>query len=425
MRKNVLLAALVVVLILSMTACAPKAQGPVALRFWTHQNPTFEAAFQAGIDAYQAAHPNVTITMETFEYSTYIQTLQTSMPAKEEADILAMFGTWVCGYADRLASAPDNVMTVSQAQDLFYAAPVGGYICDGKLYGMPQEFNIEYGGVLVNKAMFEAAGRTYPPAWTSMDDVLADGAALVQTDASGVMTVAGFDFISSDPVVFSFLAGILQRGGDYWNADKTGLTFNTPEAKAQLEWMVGVVDAGIVDPVLFNDSTNWVGTAFFSGQTAMGYIGPWAVSMGTSDYPDFGEFGYFVLPPTSGTDPIFAADSGWGLSVSPNSANQDVAWDFVKFLTADPANAMQWNITSSTIPAIPANAQSAELANALPWITEELTQLEYGRYMGYMPDRDAVCYQIIYPHILNALQGVETVDEALAAIDAEANATFQ
>ncbi len=45
--------------------------------------------------------------------------------------------------------------------------------------------------------------------------------------------------------------------------------------------------------------------------------------------------------------------------------------------------------------------------------------------MGSMPDRDLVMYEIIYPHILNCLQGVETVDQALQAIDTEANSTFK
>jgi len=442
MRRKVLLSLLVLALALGLVACGPPATeapappaeetevteeaaaGPVALRLWVHQNPTFEEGYQALVDAYQAEHPDVTITMETFEYDTYIQTLQTAMPAGEEADILQMFGTWVCGYAERLAPVPADVMTVEEARGFYYSAPIEGYICDGTLYGLPQEFNIEYGGVLVNKAMYEEAGLTYPPQWETLDDVLRDGQALTKVE-DDVMTVAGFDFVSSDPIDFMFLAGILQRGGDYWNADHTGFTFNTPEAKETLEWMLSAVqDYGVVDPVLFNDDTNWVGDAFFSGQAAIAYIGPWAVSMGLTDFPDFGEFGYFVLPHV-GDEPIFAADSGWGLAVSPNSPHQDVAWDFVKFVAANKENALQWNITSSTIPAIPENAESTELAEALPWITEELAQLPYGRYLGTMPDRDLVMYEIIYPHILNVLQGLETVDDALEAIDAEANATFE
>ncbi len=94
-------------------------------------------------------------------------------------------------------------MTLDQAQKLFYAAPIGGYVVDGKLYGLPQEFNCEYGGVLVNKTMYEKAGLTYPPEWKTMDDVLADGKALTQRDSAGVMTVAGFDFNASDPASFS------------------------------------------------------------------------------------------------------------------------------------------------------------------------------------------------------------------------------
>jgi len=435
MKKHVLPGVLAVLLTLSLAACGPAATdapapaeeetGAVSLRMWAHQNPTFNEGYEALIDAYQAENPNVTITLETFEYDTYIQTLATAMPAGEEADILQLFGTWTSAYAERLAPAPDDVVTLAEAEDLYYAAPIGGFIVDGVLYGLPQEFNIEYGGVLVNKTMYEEAGLTYPPKWKTMDDVLEDAQALVQVDDAGMMTVSGFHFASSDAAVFSFLAGIRQRGGDYWNADHTGFIFNTAEAKETLEWMVSAIEEwGVSDPVLFEDAENWVGDAFFEGRVAIGYIGPWAISMGVFDFPDFeDEWDYFTLPPIEG-DPVFVADSGWGLVVSPNSEHQDVAWDFAKFVAANTDNALQWNITSSTLPAIPEVAEADELAEAMPFIVGELTQLPYGNYLGSMPDRDLVVYEIVYPHILNALQGVETVDEALEMMDAEANATF-
>jgi multiple sugar transport system substrate-binding protein len=293
------------------------------------------------------------------------------------------------------------------------------------LYGFPQEFNCEYGGVLVNKTMFEAAGLTFPPQWKTMDDVVADGVKLAKSDESGMMSVAGFHFSSADPIAFSFLAGILQRGGSYWNADHTGFTFNTPQAKAQLEWMVNAVNSGAVDPLVFNDETNFVIDAFFSNMTAIGYIGAWAIAEGQANFPDFAdEWDYVYLPPTQG-DPVFVADSGWGLTVSPNSENQEVAWDFIKFVTTDPKNALDWNLASGTIPAMPEVANSAEIASQEPWVAKALEILPYGQYLGNMPDRDLVMYEIIYPHILEALQGVTTVDEALETIDTEANSTFQ
>ena len=439
MSKRILLSGLVVLLVLSLAACGPTAteapapveeevaeEEAVSLRMWAHQNDAFNMGYEALIEAYEGANPNVDITLETFEYDLYIQTLATAMPAGEEADVLQLFGTWTSEYAERLLPVPDHVMTVSQAEDLYYAAPIGGFVVDGVLYGLPQEFNCEYGGVLVNKTCYENAGLTYPPEWATMDDVLSDAQAMVQVDDAGMMTVSGFHFASSDAAVFSFLAGIRQHGGDYWNADMTGFTFNTPEAAATLEWMVSAIeDWGVSDPVLFEDAENWVGDAFFEGRVGIGYIGTWAIAEGKVGYPDFeDEWDYFFLPPMEG-DPAFVADSGWGLVVSPNSEHPAEAWDFAKFVAADVDNALQWNIASGTIPAIPEVAESDDIAKEMPWVAKALAILPYGSYLGSMPDRDLVVYEIVYPHVLSVLQGLETVDEALQMMDDEANATFE
>jgi multiple sugar transport system substrate-binding protein len=429
MRKNILF--VLVILALLLTACGAKTGGTidenekVTLRLWSHASTSFNAGYDALIAAYQAEHPNVTIQRESFDYELYLQTLQTAMPAGEEADILQLFGTWTSQYYERLASVPEKVITVAEAEKTFYAAPIGGFIVDGKLYGFPQEFNCEYGGVLVNKTMFAAAGIPFPPAWKTMDDVLADAMKMVKNDDTGMMSVAGFHFTSADPISASFLAGIKQRGGDYWNADRTGFTFDTPEAKAQVEWMVNAVKMGVVDPVVFNDSTNFVIDAFFTNKVAIGYIGAWAIAEGRANYPDFtDEWDYIYLPPIQGKG-VFVADSGWGLTVSPNSKHQDVAWDFAKFATTVPANALQFNIASGTIPALPDVAKSPEIAKEMPWVAKALDILPNGEYLGNMPDRDLVMYEIIYPRILEVLQGVATVDDTLKTIDTEANSTFK
>jgi multiple sugar transport system substrate-binding protein len=425
MKKVLFSLALVVVLLLNACGGAGSKNEKKVVRMWVHTNNSFIAGYNALIDAYEAAHPDVDIQLENFDYDLYLQTLQTAMPTGEEADIIQLFGTWTSQYYERLAPVPASVMTIDEAKQTFYAAPIGGFIVNDVLYGMPQEFNCEYGGVLVNQTKYEAAGLTYPPQWKSMDDVVADAMVMTQKDSSGMMSTTGFHFTNADPIAFSFLAGILQRGGDYWNADHTGFTFNTPEAHAQVQWMLDAVNAGVVDPLVFNDGTNPVIDSFFQGKAAIGYIGSWAIAEGQTNFPDFADkWDYFILPSIQG-DPVFAADSGWGLTVSPNSKHQDIAWDFVKFVTADAANATKWNIASGTIPAMPAVAQSAEIAAAEPWVPKMLVMLPYGQYLGNMPDRDLVMYEIIYPHILNVLQGVETVDQALTAIDTEANSTFK
>lgn len=404
----------------------PAEEEKVELRFWMHQNPAFINGNEELIRRFQAEHPNVTVKLESFEYDLFIQTLQTAMPAGTEADVIEMFGTWVCAYADggRLAEMPADAMSRSEAEKLFFAAPLEGYDCSGKLYGLPHEFNIENGAALVNPALFEAAGVAYPPDWgNDMTKFLADAEKLTQFDGE-VMSVAGYHSVTGDGLAFALLAGILQRGGEYWKPDGSGLQLNTPEARETLEWMKSLVEKHkVVDPFLFNDDSNWVGDAFFSGQTAIGFVGPWAAAEGLTEYPDMA-FDYVAIP-WVGDTPYFAADSGWGKVVSVNSEHKELAFEFVKFATSVADSAKTWNVASGTIPALKSVAEDPTLLNELPWIAADLPLLQYGRYIGPLPDRDLFWYDIVYPHILGVLQDTEGVDEALEAINTESNAMFE
>ncbi len=427
LKRTVVLVTLVVLVLAGTNVLVPgaAAQDQIKLRLWAHQQATFNDPLQALIDAYTAEHPNVSIEMETFEYNLYLQTLQTAMPAGDEADIIELFGSWVCSYADRLAPMPEAA-AASFDRGTFFQATLDGYICDDTLYGLPFEFNMEYGAVLVNKALFEAAGLNYPPAWKNWDELISDAKALTQVK-DGQMTVAGFHFTNQDAIAFMFLAGILQRGGNFWNEDHTAFNFDTEEARATLEFMQQLVDDGVVDPVLFNDSANWSGSAFFTNQSAIALIGSWAAAL-VVDYPDFGEFDYVPLP-SFGDTPVFAADSGWGLVTSKNSKYAEAAWDFVQFATGKADNALLFNTASGTIPALKELVDNedykAQLLEANPALGAVLPQLAYGTYIGEMPDRDLVFYSIIYPNVLDMLQGVQSVDDALAFIDEDANATFE
>jgi len=395
------------------------------VRVWTHQNNAFNDGLQALAEAYMAENPDVTIEFETFDYDTYIQTLQTALPAGTEADILQMFGTWTCSYSDNLMPVPDGVMGLADAQAAFFAAPIDGYTCDDTLYGFPQEFNIEYGATLVNTGIAEEVGAA-TGGWADWDAFRAD--ALKMTDnQGGAILRTGYNFTGSDGLSYSFLSMLLENGGNYLNEDGTAYTLDTPEARKGMELMMSFVDDGVIDPVLFNDESNWVGDSFFEETSAMGLVGPWVVAEYAGDYPDVADKTiYSQLPPINGSQE-FVADSGWGLTVSNSTQVADAAWDFIGFVTLNAENALQWNVASGTLPALKANTEGAakdSLIADYPYFEPFLPLLDKGHYVGHLPDRDLLFYDIIYPHVLNYLQGVESMDEALAAMDKEANESF-
>ena len=399
--------------------------GPVTLTMWAHRSKSFNKALEDTADAYEALHPNVTIKLETFAYDDYIQTLQTALPAGNEADLLHMFGTWTCTYADFLQPVPADVQSLDDARGTFYPGPLGGYVCGDALYGFPQESNVEYGAVLVNTKMAAEAG-TSTTGWDTWDDFVADAVNLTVVQ-DGVITRAGYHFTAGDGLAHSFLSLILQAGGNYMNKDGTAFTFATPEGEAALTQLKAIVDAGAVDPVLFNDESNWVGDCYFTELCAMGLVGPWAVADYEADYPEVAaNTVYAKLPPLEDSE-AFVADSGWGLTVSKASPNAAVAWDFAKFAALDTEQAKQWNLTSGTLPALTANAEGAakdELIAAFPHFETWFDVLPNAQFVGQLPDRDKLYYDIIYNHGLGALRGDESIPEALQAMETEANETF-
>ena len=146
MRRSWSFITLLVVLTMFLTQCAapaapaePAAQTgeeaaagseaaagePIELRLWQHQNPSFLAANEEIVKRFEAVHPGVTVKIETILYDDYLQTLQTSMAAGTEADIMELFGSWVCSFSDRLAELPETVMTYNEAQEKLFKAPTG------------------------------------------------------------------------------------------------------------------------------------------------------------------------------------------------------------------------------------------------------------------------------------------------------------
>jgi multiple sugar transport system substrate-binding protein len=419
----------VLVASLLLAACGGKSVSggeKVTIRFWSHQNDAFNEGYQALADEYTKQHANIQIQFETFDYDTYIQTLQTALPAGTEADIMQMFGSWVCSYAEggNLAEMPSRIISIANAKEQVFGAPLGGYLCDDKLYGIPQEFNIEYGAVLVNTTLAEEQGITVD-GWSSWDEFISDAKKLAIVQ-DGVMTRAGFNFTGSDGIATMFHSLYLQYGGQYL-VDGT-YHVNTPEGGKTLELMKRLVDEGLDDPILFNDEQNWVGDSYFEETSAIGLVGPWVVPEYGTDYPEVAEATQYVLLPSVGATPVFAAASGWGLVVSKNSKVQDAAWDFINFITLDPQNATSWNLASGTLPALIDNAtgkNADSLVAEFPFFKPFLGILQYGQFEGKFPDRDFVWYEVTYPRVLNFLQGNATLEDTLATIENEVQGSFK
>jgi len=174
-------------LIVILCLCSLMSHGSAQeLSVWMHQNLIMQDALEELANSYMEENEGVIISFESFSYDSYLQSLQTALPSNNEADIMQLFGSWVCSFDSHLATVPKELITVEQAREDFFESSIAGYICEDELYGIPQESNIEFGAVLINGLHLNQAGLATPQ-WPTWDAVRKSARALTQRQNNYVL----------------------------------------------------------------------------------------------------------------------------------------------------------------------------------------------------------------------------------------------
>jgi multiple sugar transport system substrate-binding protein len=429
------------------TMVTPPDNTPVTISFWRHDNLSYRQADDDAFAAYTAAHPNVTITSATNPWATYTMALDAELKRNQFTyDLVLMPPAVVCGYADNLADVPADVVSLSDAQNTFFSPPLEGATCGGKLKGLPVEYNLEYGGVVVNMDKYHAKFPGKTPGWATWADFIADAKALAEFDpVTKKPCVNGLDIDPDwpEPTRHILLSQILQRGGKYWADDNKALfNFDTQQARDSLTEMVkwATVD-GVLSPSLMPDKNTFFSVRLVRGAvgygcstdgsqplSAMAYAGTWAVKDALSNVlpGTTVHLEYYPLPPMFGTEHKFVQNAGFAFAVPKTSKNQKVAWDIVKSIALSPETMRKWTATASTLPALRVNGTPEALASD-PLLTrvQPVLASSGGIWMGYIPA--AATAPVLGAMVSNyyaAIKGEKTIEKALQDMQDAANAAI-
>lgn len=387
-------------------------EGKLNVSWWTHNNPAFVAANIEMIERFQAENPDINIVYQYFPYEIFISKLQAGYNAGNVADIQQMFGTWVTQYASFGLLDPVPANLSEGFADRFYEAATGAYGFNGQYFGMPKEFNLENGCMLVNPAVMEEIGVTETPA--TWQDLVDTAVKATTYDDQGRITRAGFQFTDNDSITFLFLANILQQGATYWADDGVHVNFQTDAAAKAWQDEVELVTVHHVD-----DETSYAGDRylwFFQGNAAMSMRGPWVIPVGEEGFPGL-TFDYVNMPPYAGTENLFAAESGWGevVNAAAPAENKEAAWRFIDFM-AQPDNLRDWNLATYTLPPLKDLQNDAAILEAAPLLQAAFNVLPYGRWVGPVQNRDRF-WQAIHDGFTAAVLG--QLDAPAALLQAE------
>ena len=420
--KKLALIILSLVMLTSLVGCSGSDASDsetIKLTFWGHQNEAWNESYRQIGESFMAENPGIEITFEFFPYDQFESKVQTSLISKEGgADIYEMWGGWGVDFASTgaLAKMPDTM-----AKDVIehvYPSTIGALMYEGNLYGLPLEFNIENGGLLVNKQLLKDNNVNVPTTWNELVSV---GSKLSKVEG-GIMTQKGFDFVNWDSVPYLFLSMILSTGGEYLDANGK-FTLQTPQAKAALQELYDMV---VVDKV--TDLEGLVGGGdlegfqqLFAGRNALVPRGPWVISEGVGSFGlEYGVDFDYVEMPWFGDKVAFAAETGWALSVNGSSAQQEAAYKFLEYFYQD-EQLLAHNVAAAQIPAKISVAQDPELLELMPFAKPLVGILDDARFIGYF-NTDQFKEAVNNMFVDLVMGTIPSVDEALSSLEKHLNA---
>ncbi len=368
----------------SVTACGKKSAGGAnELTLWTHNDEdSWNQSYQGIVDAYMADHPGVKITIEAFPYDEYESKVQTALMSKEGgADIYELWGGWGVDYAPSgaLAKLPEDMEKTVRSE--CFENTYGALESNGALYGIPMEYNIECGGLIVNNNVMADAGASIPTSW---DDLKAQ-AVKGTTEENGTVTIKGFDFVNWDGVMYLWTSMILSQGSNYLNSDGT-FNVTSPEAKKAWEELAKMVtDDKVTTLAGLDDGSDIEGyQELYAGQVMMVPRGPWCIAEGQNDFGlEYGKDYSYVEMPFYSNEKKFATETGWSMGVSSgiSEEKQKLAFDFLNYFFSDDV-IMSHNLACGQIPAKKEVAKSPEYVEKFPYAKPLIGILDGGQFIG-------------------------------------------
>ena len=380
---------------------------------------------KAMIAEFKAANPDIEVEYEIIPNMEFATKMLTSMGTGTGPDVINMDDNQMRsiyiprGLVQEVDPAGLGFASLEELQAEYIPGAFEGATVDGKVYGLPSEFNVT--AFAINTAAFEEAGldpATPPKTWEEVGEM---GQKLVVKDGD-TLTRRGFDFLYLHAGWYHNQLGtlMLQTGGQIVAEDGTTVTVADPEAVAALQiWYDMVYKYKIADPNVASREATVPYQDFLDGKVAMTLMNPWGMGLVTEETVGLREVRGGAAaagePGCRGT-PLYAYY--WAVnSQTTDEAVKKAACKFVGFLASEPG---PWLAECRLHPAggrLGTLPEAAEFPFYDVWAGEMLK----GKFLPVTPEAqevDNIMKQAIELSILTGVAPQEALDGAKPQIEA-------
>jgi raffinose/stachyose/melibiose transport system substrate-binding protein len=321
---------------LTLTACSPSSstsssgdeEGKTTLTVWSWRVED-EAAYTKIFDAYEKAHPDITVDFRAFKATEYNKILATGLAGAEGPDVpqVRSYGQLQTTVASGSLVPLDGKVDLSGWDENVVASAKGKE--DGKLYAVP--FARQTVQMFYNQGLFEKNGLAAPKTWAEFraanDKLLAAGVTPIAVGAKDDWTL---------PIVHEVLAAPRFGGKAFQEAVKSGeKSFTDPDWVASVKVVKDLATymPKNVTGVAATDSQ----TLFTAEKAAMIPGGSFDLAVLQKANPAL-KIGVFQVPPPPGSPSGSGATTpGWAdgnFGVSSKSKHQAEATELVKWMAS-------------------------------------------------------------------------------------------
>jgi multiple sugar transport system substrate-binding protein len=141
--------------------CRTRAQDQTTIRVAVYQEPARVEVQKRFIAAFEEAHPEIKVELESADFSTYYTRLNTNLAAGRAPDVFMMSGAYFYAGAMRNAFKDLGPYIEQSGIDLSkYFTEDENSLYQGKTLAVPEELDIM--ALAYNKDLFDEAGVAYP-----------------------------------------------------------------------------------------------------------------------------------------------------------------------------------------------------------------------------------------------------------------------
>jgi multiple sugar transport system substrate-binding protein len=278
--------------------------------------------FEKAATEFEAANPGTDVQIEVVPWDVLQQKLTTDISGGANAD-LAIIGTrWLIDYVSQGIAAPLDDYITDDFRGRFIDTFLSPSVMDGKTYGLPIAASAR--AMYYNKALFEQAGITAPPATWDELKAAAEKIKALGGDNYGF----GLQGKEIETDVYFYYA-LWSQGGNLIEEDGTsGLDTEAAYKAAQI--YKDLIDQGLTEPGVTSLNREDVQNLFKQGRIGMMITAPFLSNQIKEEAPDL-QYGVAAIPagPNGDRGTYGVTDS---IIMFENSQNKDTAWKFMDYL---------------------------------------------------------------------------------------------